>query len=94
MGLAAERVLHRCDHWSESGRMSCVLEGMEHSSSFPAGEVELTRAVLRNVNGDDAINLVTVWLHGDWYHVSIAIRNEGLIIHIHGCHFMPASSNV
>ena len=91
--LTAKRVLNRVGNNSESRRMGCVLQGVEYSCTLTAGQIQLTWAVLSNVYADDTVDLVAVWLRGNWVKSVTSGRCESLDGFLHGFHFMPASSN-
>jgi hypothetical protein len=69
MGLATERVFCAGECGAKSRRVCGMLEGVEDSTSFAIGEVELTRSIHSNVKCDDTSHFLTEGLCGDFCNV-------------------------
>jgi hypothetical protein len=65
MGLSPKRVLDGGNDGVEGGWVGCVLEGAEKSLLLTRGKVEFAWGAVGDVDGDDARDLITVWLGGD-----------------------------
>ncbi len=50
---------------AEGRRMGCVFKSMEKGVAFLGRKVELTRSAVDDVNGDDAVDFVSIRLDGD-----------------------------
>ena len=65
MRLATKRVLDRICDDAECRRMSCVLQSVEYGCTLAIGNINLPRTAFGDIDADDAIDFVSVWLHGD-----------------------------
>ena len=66
MRLVAEGELDGGDYVAESRWVGRVLQRMEKSLFLARRKVEFAWCIVGDVDGDDAGDLVAVWLSGDW----------------------------
>lgn len=66
MSLAAQRPLHSGEDVAECRGVGGVLESMQEGGTLASRQVELPRTAISDVDGDDAGNLLTERLNGDW----------------------------
>jgi len=66
MCLLAKRILDGCDDRAEHRRMCSVLESVQNRCTVSARDVELTWAILVEIDCEDALDLFFVGMYGDW----------------------------
>lgn len=64
VGLAAQRPLNGSDNILECGWVSGILQCVEQCRALLRREIELTRSAIRNVDRNDAVNLLAIGLNG------------------------------
>ena len=65
MCLATQGPFDSGENVAEGRRMGCVFKSMEERIAFLGREVQLTRSAVDDVNGDDAVDFVSIRLDGD-----------------------------
>jgi hypothetical protein len=78
--LSAKGVLDGGDDGVEGGWVGSVLEGVKKSLLLTRGKVEFAWRVVSDVDGDDAGDLIAVWLCGDCDESQC--RSSGKFIHL------------
>jgi hypothetical protein len=66
VGLAAERPLDCSNHVPECCRVRRVLQSVEQGCALSGRQIKLARASIGNVDGNDPIHFLTVWLDSHW----------------------------